>query len=73
MKKVLFVPTLVLAVSLQGCLASIPVNMLVAGGIASTARNEHADRCAAIETKAEKEKVSRIELKRRLTAADCSL
>ena len=80
MKKVLFALMLVLAVPilLQGCaavpgLVMIPVNMMAAGGITKSAQERKADKCAEIDTQAEKDKVTRIERNRRLTAASCPI
>lgn len=80
MKKVLFAPVCVLAVSflLQGCvalpgLAMIPLNIMAAGAIGKSAQERKADKCAEVDTLAEKDNVSRIERNRRLTAASCPI
>ena len=45
-------------------------NIAAAGLIGGSAQERKANRCAEIDTQAEKDKVSRIERNRRLTAAD---
>ncbi len=76
MKKVLLVSALALTTlfSLQGCVAASMIgNIAAAGLIGGSAQERKANRCAEIDTQAEKDKVSRIERNRRLTAADCPI
>ncbi len=75
MNKTCVVLLVALMFSLQGCLnaASIVANLAVANALGKNEQERKADKCAALDTQAEKDKVSRIERNRRLTAAGCPL
>ncbi len=76
MKKVLLVHAvaLVVAFSLQGCVAASMIgNIAAAGIIGGSAQERKANNCAAIDTQAEKDKVSRIERNRRMSSAGCPI
>jgi hypothetical protein len=78
-KMVLLVSAVALLVSLQGCNSLVMVgasmvgNLAASGIVGSSMQEKKAEKCAEIDTKAEKDKVSRIERNRRLTAADCPI
>lgn len=72
--RALFV-SIVISLTLTGCveMGFMAANLAAAGAITESAADRRADECYNIETKAEKEKVSRAEIKRRLTKAGCPL
>lgn len=75
MNKTCVVLLVALMFPLQGCVnaASIIANLAIANALGKNEQERKADKCAALDTQAEKDKVSRIERNRRLTAADCPL
>ncbi len=79
MKNVLrnFVTAVLVCLFLSGCFApgllTMPLNILAAGAVGKSAQERKADECANIEIQAEKEKLSAIETRRRLTASNCPI
>lgn len=73
-KYVLFL-SLVAVTQLTACVnaAVMAANIVAGGALSKSIAERKADKCFEIETKAQKEKVSKLETNRRLRAAECDV